>query len=87
VNVIYVPHVPAAAYPALEDLVQSGADYIDWLRQIAHWQQGAALEGCVVREIPVEASGFKRYLDAKGFPYNRTQLIGYAEWFGSRMNP
>jgi hypothetical protein len=84
-DVIYLPDVTERDFPALEELVHSKSHYIDWLRQFAHWREDAAAEGAAIHEIPVHAEAFRQYLDAKGFPYDRAQLLGFAEWAGKAL--
>jgi hypothetical protein len=78
----YLPSVSPEDFPALEALLLTKKNYSDWLVQAAAWQAHFAKQGYSIQQVPVDPEQFRRYLDQRGFPHTREQLLGFAEWRG-----
>jgi hypothetical protein len=78
----YLPFVSRGNFAALEALTRSKKNYSDWLSQAANWQADAKRHVYTIQQVSVNPKQFRRYLDKRGFPYSREQLLGFAEWCG-----
>jgi hypothetical protein len=78
----YLPVVSRENFPALEALLHTKKNYSDWLLQAEAWQTYAKSQGHLIQQVRVDPERFRRYLDQRGFPYTREQLLGFAEWCG-----
>jgi hypothetical protein len=76
----YLPFVSRGDFPALEALLQTKRNYSNWLVQVAAWQTDAERQGHSIRQVRIEPRELRKYLDRRGFPYSREQILGYAEW-------
>jgi len=78
----YLPVVSSEDFPALEALLLTRKNYSAWLLQAAAWQKQAKKLGSTIREVRVDPDQFRQYLDQRGFPYTREQLLGFADCCG-----
>ena len=81
-DIFYLPRVSRTNFTALEALLHTKRNYSDWLQQAHEMRKYWEKQGCTIRPVEVNPEAFRRYLDAKGFPYDRVQLLGFAEWVG-----
>jgi hypothetical protein len=82
VDVLYLPQVTESDYPALRDIILGQRPYAEWLQLAADWREYWGGQGCKIQPVSVKAADFCQYLDARGFPYDLNQLLGFAEWVG-----
>lgn len=81
-DILYLPLVTEGEYPALQAMVHGNKTYADWLKLAADWRRYWDAQGCTIKAVYVKPAEFRQYLDARGFPYDLTQLLGFAEWVG-----
>lgn len=82
ISTFYIPVVSREDFPALEAVLQTRKNYSDWLHQAAAWQTHAKRQGYSIQQVRVDPEQFRRYLDQRGFPHTREQLLGFAAWYG-----
>jgi hypothetical protein len=83
-DIFYLPYLSEPEFEVLDAGMRTRLIYSDWLEMVAAWSKEAAAAGCLVRSVPVEPEEFRQYLDARGFPPDWAQLLGFAEWVGRR---
>ncbi len=81
-DILYLPQVTEGDYPALQAIVRGHRTYADWLQLAADWRKHWGGQGCTIQPVAVKPADFRQYLDARGFPYDLNQLLGFAEWVG-----
>jgi hypothetical protein len=84
-DILYLPQVAEGDFPALQALIKGNRTYADWLQLAGGWRQYWGDQGCTIQAVTVKPGEFRKYLDARGFPYDLTQLLGFAEWVGKRQ--
>lgn len=83
-DILYLPQIAERDYPALQAFIIGNKTYADWVQLAAGWRKYWSDQGCLIQAVTVRPAEFRQYLDARGFPYDLTQLLGFAEWAGKR---
>jgi hypothetical protein len=86
VDILYLPQVTESDYPALQAIIHGHKPYSEWLKLAADWGKYWGGQGCTIKPVAVRPADFRQYLDARGFPYDLNQLLGFAEWVGKGHN-